>query len=115
MQTVSLQSNILVTRQVPQARALPHSSKILFVIFTVVSILIMANLLASNSLSTKGKLVTDIKARSEALKKENIILKSQIAELGSLTEIEKKAQTLGLTKNTADKIFVKDPSFAYSR
>lgn len=115
MNTTAVHANILVTRRAPAVRALPHSSKLLFVIFSIVSILIMVNLFVSNSLSTKGKLVTDFKVKSEELKKENIALKSEIARLGSLTEIEKKAAELGFAKNSSGKIFVKDPTFAFSR
>ncbi len=115
MNATVIHSNILFTLKSPPARVLPHSSKLLFVIFSIVSILITVNLFVSNSLSTKGKLVTDFKIKSEELKKENIELKSKIAKLGSLTEIEKKAQVLGFAKNSSNKIFVKDPTFAYSR
>lgn len=107
---------VLINRQTTLApKALPHSSKILFVIFALVTGLVMVNLFVSNSLATKGKLVTDLKIKGELLQKENIELKSRIASLGSLTEIEKKASSLGLEKNSSGKIFVKDPAYAYSR
>ena len=115
MNAISLQSNILVQRHAPSAKTLPHLSKLLFVIYLCVSILVLVNLFLSNSLSTKGKLVTDLQVRGEEIKKENIVLKSEIATLGSLSEIEKKANILGFAKNSTNKIFVKDPIYAYLR
>ncbi len=115
MNAATIQSNILISRQSPAARTLPHSTKIIAIVFTLVSILIIANLFIANSLATKGKLVSDLKIKSESLKKENISLKSEIAQLGSLSTIEQKARVLGFEKNITNKIYIKDPSFAYNR
>lgn len=64
-------------------------------LISIVTILAVVQITASNFLATDGIDLASIKNQIAALKKENLILKQQIYTLSSLTEVASKAAILG--------------------
>lgn len=71
---------------------------ILIIIFAI--IFFLAKIFLGNYLSTSGKQVEEVKARSEFLAKENLSLEEEIVGLSSLAKISLEAEKLGFKKTT---------------
>lgn len=74
----------------------PRSLLILF--SAVGAILLLAQLLIANKLATDGEKVSKIEELTLLLEEEDVNLANQVVTLGSLNQIAKRAQELGLVK-----------------
>lgn len=62
------------------------------------SILVILQIVVSNSFSTAGETILKLENEAKTLEKENELLQSQIFEKSSLHNIEKQAKILGFVK-----------------
>lgn len=77
----------------------------IFTLLSIVAILAVIQITASNFLTTDGVDLAQIKKEIAGLKKENIILREQIYTLSSLTEVASKAAALGFVPEK-DTVFI---------
>jgi cell division protein FtsL len=72
--------------------------KILIVFAIILSSLFAAQIVIAGGLTADGKKLHQINEEALKLQSENLYLKSQIAQISSLTNLSQKAQTLGFNK-----------------
>ncbi len=72
--------------------------KILIVFALILSSLFGAQIVIAGGLTSDGKKLHEINQEALQLQSENLYLKSQIAQISSLTNLSQKADTLGFNK-----------------
>lgn len=70
-------------------------TNLLKLLLAAVIVLALIQVYASHRLSTAGKLVAELEEKAEKIQSENKLLKEEINQLGSLSVIYQKAQSLG--------------------
>ncbi len=78
-----------------------NSKKLYFIIFTVVTALIMGELFLSNRLTVEGRKIETIQEEVASLEEENSLVKNQIASLGGLNRLTQAAKEKGFIKAEA--------------
>lgn len=82
-----------------------------FVIFT----LTIVQIVVSNSLSTSGISLANVNREINQYKKENTFLRERLLEASSLTNIEKKALTMGFGREGTEFVIVAPLPLALKR
>lgn len=70
-------------------------NKLSFLLSILIILLVLANLVASNRLSTAGKEIEGLEEKVEAVNLENSSLELEIARTGSISGVIKRAGSLG--------------------
>jgi len=78
------------------------------VLFTILSVVIIAQLLASNYLAGKGEYLSLLEKKSSLLTRENQTLQEELSQKASLTKLAVEAQDSGFAK--AENIMYLDTS-----
>ncbi|OGY12224.1 MAG: hypothetical protein A3F61_00485 [Candidatus Blackburnbacteria bacterium RIFCSPHIGHO2_12_FULL_41_13b] len=78
------------------------------VLFTILSVVIIAQLLASNYLAGKGEYLSLLEKKASLLTRENQTLQEELSQKASLTKLAVEAQDSGFTK--AENIMYLDTS-----
>lgn len=90
---------ILKREQIVEHSLLSGRLRFVFVLLGVVIFaLVIVQVALSNFLAIQGAKISSIDRRIESIELENKILKSRIAQTGSISRIIKKAEELGLKK-----------------
>ena len=69
--------------------------KIVKLLFVVIAALVVTSVTYSNHSLDDSQKVADLSSEITSLEKENVILRSQIADAGSLTKIASKVEEMG--------------------
>lgn len=80
--------------------------KFYFLLFFLIVLLVFANLVASNRLSTDGEQIKALEKEIESLNSENLSLELKIASTSSIPSVISRAESLG---------FVHSPNVFYLR
>jgi cell division protein FtsL len=77
-------------------------------IFTIIIGLSLVQINLSNQISTAGTELAKLEQQVAEYKRQNIVLKEQVLEASSLTNISKKAETLGFAP-TKSQVYLNTP------
>ena len=69
--------------------------QLIITVYSIVAILIVANLVATNTLATQGVIVDELYGQTQLLQEENRLLSYQINSLTNLEVLTSKAKDLG--------------------
>lgn len=69
--------------------------QLIITVYSIAAILIVANLVATNTLATQGVIVDELYAQTQLLQEENRLLSYQINSLTNLETLTAKAKDLG--------------------
>lgn len=69
--------------------------QLIITVYSIAAILVVANLVATNTLATQGVIVDELYAQAQQLQEENRLLTYQINTLTNLEVLTAKAQDLG--------------------
>ena len=89
-----------------------HLRRVASVVFGLTLVLAAATLVTANNLATSGKLSQDIDREIRELQAQNSKLKSENAELTSVSRVYEQALTLGFTSPKALENLTKVPAVA---
>ncbi len=73
-----------------------RSTKLIWLIFTFVFFLVLAQLFVSHRLVSSGETVKKLEVEAKSLSQKNTLLKEEIGKMGSLSRIASEAAKLGL-------------------
>jgi len=83
--------------------------QLIITVYSIVAILAVANLVATNTLATQGVIVDQIYAQSQTLQEENRLLSYRINSMTNLQTLTAKAEQLGF-RPTNDLVILPDSS-----
>ena len=83
--------------------------QLIITVYSVAGILVIANLIATNTLATQGVIVDELYAQTQQLQEENRLLNYQINTLANLEILTTKAQYLGF-QSTKTVVIIPDSS-----
>ena len=83
--------------------------QLIITVYSVAGILVVANLIATNTLATQGVIVDEFYAQTQQLQEENRLLNYQINTLTNLEVLTTKAQYLGF-QSTKTVVIIPDSS-----
>jgi len=83
--------------------------QLIITVYSLAAILVVANLVATNTLATQGVIVDEFYAQTQQLQEENRLLTYQINSLTNLEVLTTKAQNLGF-QSTKKAVIVSDSS-----
>ena len=73
--------------------------KLSFLLFLLIFLLVFANLVVSNRLSTAGEEIKTLESKIESLNLENASLELEIAQTGSISGLIRRAGSLGFVRS----------------
>lgn len=77
-----------------------RSIKLIWLIFSLIFLLFLAQLVVSHRLATAGETVKRLEVEAKELSEENTLLKEEIGRMGSLSRISSEAAKLGLSRSS---------------
>jgi len=83
--------------------------QLIITVYSIAALLVVANLIATNTLATQGIVVDELYAQTQQLQEENRLLSYQINTLTNLEVLTAKAQHLGF-QSTKTVVVVPDSS-----
>lgn len=75
--------------------------RLTFIVASLVFTLCLVQLLISHRLAATGELVERLEVKAAEVEQENVVLKEEISQIGSLTEISQKAKQLNLVRTSS--------------
>ncbi len=83
--------------------------QLIITVYSIAGILVVANLIATNTLATQGVVVDGLYAQTQQLQEENRLLNYEINTLANLEVLTAKAQHLGF-QSTKTVVIIPDSS-----
>lgn len=75
--------------------------RLTLIVASLVLTLCLIQLLISHRLAAAGELVERLEVKAAEVEQDNVVLKEEISQIGSLTEISQKAKQLGLVRTSS--------------
>jgi len=69
--------------------------QLIITVYSIVAILVVANLVATNTLATQGVVVDELYAQTQLIQEENRLMSYQINSMNNLEVLTTKAENLG--------------------